>query len=53
MQQLLGQAWRLDKHQASLSPHFFAGQIKAIEAGCDQLLGGPVSTRTGQRLRKR
>jgi len=53
MQQLLRRAMRLNKHRDRLSPHFFAGQVKAIEAACDQLLGGPVSTRNGQRLRKR
>jgi len=53
MQQLLSQALRLDKHRDSLSPHFFAAQVKAIEAAYGQLLGKPVSTHTGQRLRKR
>lgn len=53
MQQLLRRALRLDKHRDSLLPHIFAGQITAIEAACDQLLGEPVSTSNGQRLRKR
>ena len=53
MQQLLRRALGLNKHRDRLSLHIFAGQVKAIEAACDELLGGPVSTRTGQRLRKR
>ncbi len=52
-QQLLGRALRLDKRRDRLSSYIFAGQVKAIEAACDQLWGGPVSTRTGPRLRKR
>ena len=53
MQQLLRRALGLNKHRDSLSPHLFAEQVKAIEAACDQLLGEPVSTHTGQRLRRR
>lgn len=53
MQQLLRRALRLDKHRDSLSPHLFAGQVKAIEAACNQLLSSPVSNRNGQRLPKR
>ena len=53
MQQLLRRAVRLNKHRDRLSPHFFAGQVKAIEAACDQLLAAPAGTLNGQRLRKR
>ena len=53
MQQLLRRALGLNKHRDKLSPHLFAGQIKAIEAACDQLLSSPVSTHNGQRLRDR
>ena len=53
MQQLLRRALGLNKHRDKLSPHLFAGQIKAIEAACDQLLAAPAGTLNGQRLRKR
>ena len=53
MQQLLRRAMRLGKRRESLSPQIFAGQVRQIEAACDALLGAPVSTRNGQRLRKR
>jgi len=53
LHQLLRRALELNKHRDRLLLHIFAGQIKAIEAACDQLLAIPASTRTGQRLRKR
>ena len=52
MQQLLRWALRLDKHRDSLSLHIVVAQVKAIEAACNQLLSGPVSTRNRQRLRR-
>ncbi len=53
MQQLLRRALGLSKHRDRLSPRIFVEQVKAIEAARDELLGGPVSTRNGQRKRYR
>ena len=53
LHQLLRRALELNKHRDRLLLHIFAGQIKAIEAACDQLLAIPASTRNGQRLGKR
>jgi len=53
MQELLRRAVRLSKHRKSLSPQIFAAQVKAIEAACDALLARPVTSRNGQRFRKR
>jgi transposase len=53
MQQLLRRAQRLGKHRQRLSAQRFATQTQEIERACDALLAGAVTTRTGQRLRKR
>ena len=53
LQQLLRRAMRLGKHRARLAPEIFAAQVKEIQAACDALLARPVTTRNGQRLRKR
>jgi len=53
MQELLQRAGRLTRHRPTLAPQVFAAQLEAIEAACDALLVRAVSTRNGQRLRKR
>lgn len=53
MQELLRRAIGLAKRRPRLAPAMFGLQVQQVEAACDALLNGSVTTHNGQRLRRR